>query len=162
MIQLDTQTKLYILGAVIALTQLPKAAPYIKSAISWLHSKHVSFNYSTIFNSNNLVLAAVAFMLFTPGSPSVTPTPLPPVPVVQKDKLDTANDAYRELLAEEWQQFATKRDTFKTPADALKYINDRQVAVYKAAYQPINDIAAKAADGGDPSKFASDLKNRSL
>jgi hypothetical protein len=163
MIQLDTQTKLYILGAVIALTQLPKAAPYIKSAISWLHSKHVSFNYSTIFNSNTLVLAAVAFMLFTPGT-SVTPTPVPPVPVVQKDKLDEANDVYRTLLSETWTEFATKRASFKTPEDALKWINDRQVAVYKSAHNPINTIAAQAAGGtsDDANKFATDLKNRSL
>lgn len=164
MIQLDTQTKLYILGTVIALTQLPKAAPYIKSAISWLHSKHVSFNYSTIFNSNTLVLAAVAFMLFTPGSPSVTPTPEPVVPIVQKDKLDEANDVYRTLLSETWTEFAAKRASFKTPEEALKWINDRQVAVYKSAHDPINTIAAKAAGGtpDDANKFATDLKNRSL
>jgi hypothetical protein len=101
-------------------------------------------------------------MILMPHQPAVTPVNPDPVPIVVKDKLDVANDTYRELLAEEWAQFATKRDTFKTPADALKYINDRQVAVYKAAYQPINDIAAKAADGGDPTKFAFDLKNRSL
>lgn len=164
MIQLDFQTRLYILGAVIALTQLPKAAPYIKSAISWLHSKHVSFNYSTIFNSNTLVLAAVAFMLFTPGSPSVTPTPEPIVPIVQKDKLDEANDVYRTLLSETWTEFAAKRTSFKTPEEALKWINDRQVAVYKSAHNPINTIAAQAAGGtpDDANKFATDLKNRSL
>lgn len=164
MIQLDFQTRLYILGAVIALTQLPKAAPYIRSAISWLHSKHVSFNYSSIFNSNTLVLAAVAFMLFTPGSPSVTPTPEPVVPIVQKDKLDEANDVYRILLSETWTEFAAKRATFKTPEEALKWINDRQVTVYKSAHDPINTIAAKAAGGtpDDANKFATDLKNRSL
>lgn len=164
MIQLDFQTRLYILGAVIALSQLPKAVPYIKSAISWLHSKHVNFNYRTIFNSTTLVLAAVAFMLFAPGSPSVTPTPEPVVPIVQKDKLDEANDVYRTLLSETWTEFAAKRASFKTPEEALKWINDRQVAVYKSAHDPINTIAAKAAGGtpDDANKFANDLKNRSL
>ena len=158
MIQLDLQTKLYILGAIVALTQLPKILPSAET-IKGLLAK---IDFKKVFSGNNLVLAAVATMILLPHQPAVTPVNPDPVPVVIKDKLDTANDAYRELLAEEWAQFATKRDTFKTPADALKYINDRQVAVYKAAYQPINDIAAKAADGGDPTKFAFDLKNRSL
>jgi len=158
MIQLDFQTKLYILGAIVALTQLPKILPSPET-IKGLLAK---IDLKKIFTSNNIVLAAVAAMILLPHQPAVTPVNPDPVPVVVKDKLDVANDTYRELLAEEWAQFATKRDTFKTPADALKYINDRQVAVYKAAYQPINDIAAKAADGGDPTKFAFDLKNRSL
>jgi hypothetical protein len=158
MIQLDLQTKLYILGAIIALTQLPKILPSAET-IKGLLAK---IDFKKIFSGNNIVLAAVAAMILLPHQPAVTPVNPDPAPIVIKDKLDTANDAYRELLAEEWAQFATKRDTFKTPADALKYINDRQVAVYKAAYQPINDLAAKAADGGDPTKFAFDLKNRSL
>ena len=158
MIQLDTQTKLYILGAVIALTQLPKILPSTET-IKGLLAK---IDFKKVFSSNNLVLAAVATMILLPHQPAVTPVNPDPVPVVVKDKLDTANDVYRAMLSDEWAQFATKRDTFKTPDEALKYINDRQVAVYKAAYQPINDLAAKAADGGDPTKFAFDLKNRSL
>jgi hypothetical protein len=155
---IDLQTKLYILGAIIALTQLPKFLPSAET-IKGLLAK---VDFKKVFTSNNLVLAAVATMLLLPHQPAVTPVNPDPVPVVVKDKLDVANDTYRELLAEEWAQFATKRTTFKTADEALKYINDRQVAVYKAAYQPINDIAAKAADGGDPTKFAFDLKNRSL
>jgi len=158
MVQLDFQTKLYILGAIIALTQLPKILPSPETIKGLL----ARIDFKKVFSGNNIVLAAVAAMILLPHQPAVTPVNPEPTPVVIKDKLDIANDAYRELLAEEWAQFATKRDTFKTPADALKYINDRQVAVYKAAYQPINDLAAKTADGGDPTKFAFDLKNRSL
>jgi len=158
MVQLDFQTKLYILGAIIALTQLPKILPSPET-IKGLLAK---IDFKKVFSGNNIVLAAVAAMILLPHQPAVTPVNPEPAPVVIKDKLDVANDAYRELLAEEWVQFATKRDTFKTPDEALKYINDRQVAVYKAAYQPVNDLAAKAADGGDPTKFAFDLKNRSL
>jgi hypothetical protein len=158
MIQLDLQTKLYILGAIVALTQLPKILPSPET-IKGLLAK---IDLKKIFTSNNIVLAAVAAMILMPHQPAVTPVNPDPVPIVIKDKLDVANDTYRELLSEEWAQFAVKRTSFKTADEALKYINDRQVAVYKAAYQPINDIAAKAADGGDPTKFAFDLKNRSL
>ena len=158
MIQLDLQTKLYILGAIIALTQLPKILPSPETIRALL----AKIDLKRIFTSNNLILAAVATMLLLPHQPVVTPVTPDPPPVVVKDKLDVANDTYRELLSEEWAQFANKRTTFKTAEEALKYINDRQVAVYKAAYQPINDLAAQAADGGDPIKFAFDLKNRSL
>ena len=158
MVQLDLQTKLYIIGAIIALTQIPKFLPSLETVMALL----AKVDIKRIFTSNNLVIAAVAAMILLPHPPAVTPVPPEPVPVVVKDKLDVANDTYRELLAEEWAQFATKRDSFKTADEALKYINDRQVSVYKAAYQPINDVAAQAADGGDPTKFAFDLKNRSL
>ena len=158
MIQLDTQTKLYILGGIIALTQLPKILPSTETIKGTL----AKIDFSKILTSNNLILVAVAVMLFMPSQPSVTPTP-EPIPVVQKDALDTATDVYRELMYDVWLEYATKRPSFRDDADALKWINERQVAAYTAAYADINARGSKeAAAGGNPSDFANDFKNRSL
>lgn len=161
MIQLDTETKLYILGAIIALTQLPKILPSADTVKSLL----ARINIKQFMTSNNLVLIAVAAMLFLPSRPQ-TPNPLPspdPVPVVQKDTLDDATEVYRVLMSDIWKEFAAQRSTFKDDAAALKWINERQVAAYTAAHEPINTRAAKeAAPGGNPAKFAEDFLNRSL
>lgn len=158
MIELSTEMKLYILGGIIALTQLPKILPSAETIKGVL----AKIDFSKILTGNNLVLVAVAAMLFMPSQPSVTPTP-EPVPVVQKDALDTATDVYRELMYDVWLEYSAKKPTFKDDAEALKWINEHQVAAYTAAHADINARSAKeAAAGGNPADFANDFKNRSL
>jgi len=153
----DPATRAAIIGVLVLLFAVPK--PSLATIKAWLVKLIPSGSSS--FSFKQLIIPAVSIaMLLLPQ----TATPGPdPSPIVQKDALDTATDVYRELMYDVWTDFANRKPTFKNEAEALEFINKRQVDAYKAAYAPVNDRAAyEAAAGGDPAKFAYDFKNRSL
>jgi hypothetical protein len=155
----DPTTRAMIIGALVLLFMVPK--PSMATIKTWLAKLKPASPSG--FSFKQLVIPAVSIaLLLLPQTPSPSPTP-EPVPVVQKDALDTATDVYRELMYDAWTDFANKKSTFKNEAEALEFINKRQVDAYKAAYAPVNDRAAsEAATCGDPAYFANDFKNRSL
>lgn len=108
-----------------------------------------------------ILIIAVTILLLPTSKP--TPDPQPPTPITSPDLLDKSTDVYRQLLSEVWSEFSTKRSTFATDEEALKWINERQTAAWKAAYLEFVSRAAKAATSPDNAKsFSEDLKNRKL
>lgn len=111
-----------------------------------------------------ILTIALAIILLPTSKSDKPPSPQPvPVPVVEKDLLDKNTDVYRELMSEVWKDFADKRSTFESDEVALKWINERQLAAWKAAYNSFSQKAATAAQSADTAKsFSEALKNRKL
>jgi hypothetical protein len=84
-----------------------------------------------------------------------------PVPALP-DVFDGFADSYRQLLADAWQEFADTE--FASDEDALSWINDRNKLAHKAAFAPVHDRAAAAADQGPEFslQFATDLREGTL
>ena len=155
----DPTSRAIIIGVLVVLFSVPK--PSVATIMAWLAKLKPSGTSSFSLKQFIIPAASIALLLM-PQVPSPLPGP-EPVPVVQKDALDTATDVYRELMYDAWMKFSEKKPTFKNDAEALNFINKEQVAAYNAAYAPLNERAAgEAAAGGDPAKFANDFKNRSL
>lgn len=110
-----------------------------------------------------ILIIACTILLLPTSKPAPGPDPQPPTPITSPDLLDKSTDVYRQLLSEVWSEFSTKRSTFATDEDALKWINERQTATWKAAYPEFVNRAAKAAASPTAAKsFSEDLKNRKL
>ena len=88
--------------------------------------------------------------------------PDPPPPPPAEDVFTEFASAYRQLLADGWDEFADQE--YDTEAAALDWINERNRAAFTAAFAPIHDLAATAAENGADARqqFAEDLRGRQL
>lgn len=107
-----------------------------------------------------ILIISIAILLL----PSATHPDKPPAPEpVKQDLLDKETDNYRQLLSDVWNEYSAKRPSFKTDEEALKWINDRQTAAWKAAYPEfVKRAADSATDAAKAKSFSEALKNRSL
>lgn len=112
-----------------------------------------------------IIIVAVAIMFLpspktepvNPVDPDVTPV------VVTGDTLDTCNATYRVLMAETWEEFGSKRDTFKNEEEALAWINEHQTATWTAAFTPFTEKATTAAKTKEGAiAFANAVKEKKL
>lgn len=106
-----------------------------------------------------LIISVAILLLPSTAQPDKPPAPEP----VKQDLLDKETENYRQLLSEIWGTFSDKRSEFKTDEEALKWINERQTAAWKAAYPELVKRAADSAtDAAKAKSFSEALKNRSL
>ena len=78
------------------------------------------------------------------------------------DLFDTFASDYRVLLADGWDEFAST-DCDSDDA-ALEWLNQRNKLAHQAAFSPVHERAAAAADQGPEfaAKFADDLRGGNL
>lgn len=102
-------------------------------------------------------------ILLLPSNPSSNPNPTPTPPQQSEDLLDKSTDVYRQLMSEVWSEYAGKKASFPNDEAALNWLNQRQVAAYKAAYEPLNKLSAAAAQSAEAaSSFSEAFKNHTL
>lgn len=107
-----------------------------------------------------VIVAACLLIVWLPLSHRRSPDP--PVPDVPQDLFDEFAGDYRVLLADGWQEFAST--DFDSDADALTWINSRNKLAHQAAFAPVNERAAAAAQQGPEfiGRFAEQLRQGKL
>jgi hypothetical protein len=110
----------------------------------------------------HVILILCGLVLLLPSGTTPGPGPGPGPQPENGDVFDQFAEDLRGLTADNWMEMATKE--FDDEQKKLEWINTRNKAAREAAWAPVHDLAARAADSGPEfvARFATSLKERTL